>query len=306
MENTGFAIALAWPQTFCKKSGSWYDFFAKILSIRKGDYYQVGHSALLLVDKKGNCKYYDFGRYHAPFQHGRVRSAATDFELKVKTKAVIAKNKIINFEDILKEIDKNNSCHGDGDLFASYLEINFEKAENRIGKFLEKECHQYGPLIWDGTNCSRFVQAILLAGISSKRKLFWKIVLAPTISATPLHLVKSLPNKAKIVAKEKVKLKSLKAPKLVLPPEEKPHHAAKWFAGEGAGSWIHIEENENHYIVKRYSDKLILESVCKMKPLGNTCLNVEDSFDLKFPVHCKEVHLVQNEQHIILKNKSIL
>ena len=71
---TGFAIALAWPETYCKQAGSWYEFITAALGINRNNYYKAGHAALVLVDGiNKTCHYFDFGRYHSPFQHGRVK-----------------------------------------------------------------------------------------------------------------------------------------------------------------------------------------------------------------------------------------
>ena len=303
MEYSGFAVALAWPQTYCKKPGSWYDFLTTCMKFREGNYYQVGHSAIILIDEIGQCKYYDFGRYHAPYQHGRVRSAETDFELEVQTKAKIKEAKVLNFKQILEEISNNESCHGDGDLHASYIPINFEKAQKTILKFKEKSCHKYGPFVLNGTNCSRFVQSVLLAGNHLNKKQYLKILISPALTSTPLQLVKALPNKEIIISEKAVKKPISTKENILSEPETKPHPKAKWFAGEGAGSWIVIFEDENHFRVEKYSDQLKLESISKMQVADNKILNTEENFDLQFPVHCEEVHLIQENQHIILLNK---
>ena len=85
---TGIAIALAWPETWCKEAGSWYDRFMKIIGISKNGYYRVGHAAVVLVDtNSGRCHYFDFGRYHCPKGYGRIRDAETDHDLKIITQA---------------------------------------------------------------------------------------------------------------------------------------------------------------------------------------------------------------------------
>ena len=122
-KHTGFAIAIAWPETWCKQSGAWWDGLLNQLGISKNHYFKVGHAALVLVDSKtGNCFYFDFGRYHTPFKHGRVRSEKTDDGLKVITKAKISSDgkKIENFEEILTELQTNAECHGDGAIHASF------------------------------------------------------------------------------------------------------------------------------------------------------------------------------------------
>lgn len=130
-KQTGFAIAIAWPETWCKRSGAWYDGFINRLGISKHHYYKVGNAALVLVDSETNkCHYFDFGRYHTPFQHGRVRSGNTDDGLKMNTSPRISEdgNKIENFEELLTELQQNAECHGEGNIHASYGAINFKKA----------------------------------------------------------------------------------------------------------------------------------------------------------------------------------
>ena len=97
--NTGFVVALAWPANMCRQAGAWYDGLMNLLGISKNHYYRVGHAALVLVKSEtGECFYFDFGRYHSPFHHGRVRNATTDhllsftiaFVFKTKSWSVVA------------------------------------------------------------------------------------------------------------------------------------------------------------------------------------------------------------------------
>ena len=81
-ESNGIAIALAWPQTYCKEPGAWYDPVTRRLGISRNNYYRAGHAALVLIERDGEqCHYFDFGRYHAPYQHGRVRSAVSNHDM---------------------------------------------------------------------------------------------------------------------------------------------------------------------------------------------------------------------------------
>lgn len=157
---TGFALALAWPQTYCKQPGSWYDRISNFLGLSENHYYKVGHAALILIDSQNKkCYYFDFGRYHTPFRHGRVRSALTDHGLAIKTIPEISNNgkKIENFRDILTELQLNPECHGEGKLYASYCRINFQKAFTKVNKLQQKSPIPYGPFKYKGSNCSRFV-----------------------------------------------------------------------------------------------------------------------------------------------------
>ena len=189
----GFAIALAWPETRCKKSGAWYDVPMQWLGLCRNHYYKVGHAATVLVDPaNGACYYFDFGRYHAPFGCGRVRDQETDHDLKIFTKAAFDKDwNIENIDTILTELVQNPSCHGTGLLLASYCPINFKKAFAKAKKLQENSPWKYGPFVWNGTNCSRFVRTVILAGMP-KWNFSIKLGLPLTVSPTPLGNVRAL------------------------------------------------------------------------------------------------------------------
>ncbi|GAF03309.1 DUF6695 family protein [Saccharicrinis fermentans] len=89
----------------------------------------------------------DFGRYHSPSQYGRVRGSITDPDLKVLTVPEISidGNEILNFTEILKELQQNPSCHGDGKLHASYAPIYFEKAYEKALEMQAMSPMPYGP-----------------------------------------------------------------------------------------------------------------------------------------------------------------
>lgn len=191
--HTGIAIALAWPETLCKQAGAWYDGLMNTFGFSKNNYYKVGHAAVVLIEKEsGNCFYFDFGRYHAPFGHGRVRDIETDHDLEILTKAKFDENKnISNIEQILNELAQNEACHGLGTLHASFTNINFDKAYQNAKSMQEKSPWKYGPFIWSGTNCSRFVRTVILYG----EPLFvekLKLTIPYTISPLPIGNVKSL------------------------------------------------------------------------------------------------------------------
>ena len=161
----GIAIALAWPQTLCKQAGAWYDRVMYLLGINGRGYYKVGHAAVVLVESSsGTCHYYDFGRYHAPHGYGRVRSAKTDHDLHIKTKAAIHKNEIINLEEILFELYHNPSTHGAGTIYGAQIPVDFNRSHQLALELQDNDFIAYGPFISRGTNCSRFVNSILRAG----------------------------------------------------------------------------------------------------------------------------------------------
>jgi hypothetical protein len=186
-----FIIALAWPKTPCRQAGGWYDGIMRILKFNKNYFYMAGHAALVLVEHStGKCHYFDFGRYHSPFAHGRVRSADTDHELEVKTQAVIKGDKIVNFREILEELQANSSCHGKGPLYGSFNHVNFQKAWDKALTMQQNSPIVYGPFIRGGTNCSRFVSTVIRAGLPLSGKI--KLLLFVPATPTPMNNVKNL------------------------------------------------------------------------------------------------------------------
>ena len=212
MNSNGFAIAIAWPATLCKQAGSWYDRLLINTKFNKNGYYKVGHAAVVLVNPNTKeCFYYDFGRYHAPHGKGRVRSAFTDHDLTIKTKAILSENRdqIENLDFILEELLLNASCHGTGDLHASTTQINFLKATQYAQKLQDKDFIPYGPFVFNGTNCSRFVNNIIKTG-KPKLQTQIKLNLPPMLTPTPTWNIKALEHKKIIMAFSNLNLESEK------------------------------------------------------------------------------------------------
>ena len=160
-----FIIVLAWPEGLVTQAGAWYD---KLFA--SNGKYRVGHSALALVNATSNqIEYFDFGRYHTPIGYGRVRDKETDPDIKLKTIAVIRKNTIVNIEQILLEIKSLKATHGEGKMFASILyNISFKKSYAYAKSIQERGLFPYGPLVVEGTNCSRFVASVMRSANPSR------------------------------------------------------------------------------------------------------------------------------------------
>jgi len=260
----GFAIVLAWPQTYCKQTGSWYDVLLLKLGINKNHYYRVGHAAIVLIDAKTNeCHYFDFGRYHAPYQHGRARSAETDYDLKLKTKAVLSSNKdeLKNYVEILKELQSHAAFHGDGTLEASIGEVNFESAHKKAKQMQQRVFIPYGPFRYKGSNCSRFVSTVLNAGEISV-KAWFKLNFLISLTPTPMSNVNAFPNRYsqeklyQEIAYFPMKKLSLEQLESTILAPEKPERIptnAQWLSGEGCGSWFSVSHENKYLRVTRYS-----------------------------------------------------
>ena len=188
MQNKGAIIMLAWPDTPAIQVGSWYEPLMKIFGFNKNGYYKAGHSALVLVEPDtGRLHYFDFGRYHTPCKHGRVRDKFTDPNLSIKEVAKFNSNaEIINIERLLLALSKYESFHGKGNMYASInYNIDFDKAFRFAKKQQGKNAIPYGPFAYKGTNCSRFTSRVLRAG---SREFYRKIqtILSLSLTQTPL------------------------------------------------------------------------------------------------------------------------
>ena len=164
----GYIITLAWPEGMVAGSGAWYDKFAS-----NNGKYRVGHSALVLISSETKkCLYFDFGRYHTPLGLGRVRDVETDPELELQN-VKIKNDELLNIKNILLQLSKMKSTHGEGTMYASLIDnINFNSAFSYAKSIQSKGMLPYGPFTKKGTNCSRFVADILLAsGLSFIKKL---------------------------------------------------------------------------------------------------------------------------------------
>lgn len=183
--HNGFALVLAWPETRCKEAGAWYDGLMSALGFNKKGYYKVGHAAIVLIDyKSGSCRYFDFGRYHAPHGFGRVRDAFTDHDLKIHTQANFSSSReLLNRAQILDELWSNASCHGSGYILSGLTRVSIEKSMKGINKLRQNDFLPYGPFVRKGTNCSRFVATVLEhSGISflMRLRLFFQVSISPS------------------------------------------------------------------------------------------------------------------------------
>ncbi len=302
---TGFVIALAWPATLCKQPNSWYDMPLRWLGINKNWFYKAGHAALVLIDdKEMKCHYYDFGRYHSPFNFGRVRSATTDHDLLVKTIPRISEDgtRIENVRVILDELQHNKACHGDGKLYASYCRINFNLAWQKARLLQDSSPLPYGPFVRRGSNCSRFVNDVIMAGNPGWRKAFRLKFFVP-LTPTTLNNVNSLKNKTEIPALVQTTgadfSKNLSRDQLTTTLKAPPRHPAipenaQWLSGEGAGSWFHISFNEPNYLISRYNSEGKPECTGLFKIYADTVFYIDSSYHFIHLSHCNKINILQN------------
>lgn len=312
--NSAILIALAWPKTYCKQTGSWYDPLMRLLGINNWYYYRAGHAALIIVHiKEEKCEYFDFGRYHAPFHHGRVRDELTDPDLKIRIKPEFdeKRQRVTNLEKILQEMQKNSSYHGDGPLYAGQISGNYLKAY-AMAKSLQKRIFiPYGPFVFGGTNCSRFVSKVIRnAGIPFFN--WFKMLFLVPFTPTPMNNVNSLRDKIKV---EKTFSEYLFKPVTITghlngsalrtflrTTKSAPlKHAnipesAQWLSGEGAGSWFHIEPISQQYLMTRYSPDGLVECKDQFRNITQNDFNPESPYRIDYPSDCSRITLIQNGQ----------
>jgi hypothetical protein len=300
------AILLAWPQTWCKQPGSWYDNLMAYFGVNKNHYYAVGHAAVVLVEgKTGRCYYFDFGRYHAPYQFGRARGALTDPELEIRQTAKFDQNgEIVNLDYILEELSKKEACHGQGKLFASVCQIIFNKAYQKALEMQELSPLPYGPFTINGSNCSRFVNEVVKAG-QPKISIYLKLNFPKSITPTPLGNVKSA-GKVIIDGKDDFYL----PPKCNLLHQvlEAPQRyaaipiSAIWLAGEGAGSWYDIKPIGSFFHCRRFDEKGRIEFSSVFEMEGSGFIDFQHEFEFGYPSHFQKITIIQKNRIFSLKN----
>ncbi|MEX0986092.1 MAG: DUF6695 family protein [Bacteroidales bacterium] len=299
---TGFAIAIAWPQTYCKEPGAWYDPVTRWLGISRNNYYRAGHAALVLIEGNGDIwHYFDFGRYHAPFRHGRVRSGVTDHELRMMTVPKVSADgtTIHNFSDILTELQLNEGCHGEGRLYASYCHIDFQAAFQKALQLQNAGPLPYGPFIRNGSNCSRFVNTVIRAG-KPKWKFWLRLRYIVPLTPTPMNNVNSLEHKTILpVIRSTVPFKPLRSlnREELLSTMPQPGRGpgipenAQWLSGEGAGSWFFFNTDQGTLNVTRYSPDGKVECNGVFEGTGIGHITSGDQFTVDYPSDCNKVLL---------------
>jgi hypothetical protein len=309
---TGFAIALAWPQTFCKQPGSWYDPLALRLGLNRNHYYRVGHAAVVLVDaKKKKCHYFDFGRYHAPFQHGRVRSAETDHELLMRISPILSADRstLLNFPEILAELQANKACHGEGDIYASYSPVNFQSAYEKATHMQQTSPIPYGPFRIPGSNCSRFVNTVIRAG-KPAWKLRFRLKYQVWFTPTPMNNVNSLDHQMKLAVQFDYipfyPIRKLDHESLISTLQAPSKHPgipenAQWLSGEGAGSWFDFKFADSGLRVTRYSPDGIIECAGHFKISNGKGIRPDNSFRITYPSNCMVISLAGHNRFLQFK-----
>lgn len=307
-------IPLAWPDTLVTAAPGFYDRMFRLFGVNRQGVYKAGHAAMLLVDgQSGAIEYYDFGRYITPSGMGRVRSQATDPELKFPWTAQISRGRIVNLEEILNGYQQSSSLtHGQGQMFASVAnKVDGDGLRKWILSMQQEGGQPYGPFERKGTNCSRFVMdAILKHGQGRLRHLWGRFSLTPS----PLGNVKkgAFDNVAYVV--DDAQISTRKAFRMNLwimvigrlfhkiegQPDKaidvpKPTDSAVWLEGIGAGAWHELSQPDwlapELYRFRRWSNNgLDLDVICFA---GDSEFDFTQPFAIDFYSHAQKVRLRQ-------------
>ncbi len=266
-------IVLAFPDAYVSTVvNAWYNRMLEMSGISQFGKVCAGHAAMVLVNKNTGKLYYgDFGRYITAPGLGRCRMEKTDPEVVLDIKANFDKNgQLVNLVDILLYLEKYpEKTHGEGRMFATLSNhINFDLAYHFMDELNNKGGLPYGPFVYKGSNCSRFVADAIKASTTIKK--------IKTRFSNPLELTTSpLGNIAKgkmsdepvwlvyngvaslfkgNIFKEtrkcllgKSEIQTLKLPVSKVGTEVEPHRGkvpsqAQWLGGIGAGAWFTLDK----------------------------------------------------------------
>ncbi|TDD75227.1 DUF6695 family protein [Flavobacterium caseinilyticum] len=305
----GMAIAIAWPEFNGKQPGSWYDTPMRWIGHNKNFQYKVGHASLILVDAvSGHCSYFDCGRYHAPFQHGRIRDVATDSNLEIRTKANFADNKIANIKEILNEVQNNKTTYGAGPLYASYCAVNIDSSRSKIKQLQSKDAIPFGPFVLNGINCCRFVRNGILAGTPAlkyrfKLRYLWPLKPMPITNVDFLSGKITIPKNSVTNSTEKQQYHSTSYSKEnvknTLPAPTRPENIpqdSQWLSGEVAGSWFWLQPMNQGYLINRYSSEGSQECTGKFRVVNIGCFNSKRPYFFSHLSHCSKVTILQDDE----------
>lgn len=166
-------LVLAWPEVTARGEEGIMKFLRSI-GLVKNLNLLVGHAAMI-VAKDNSLNYYDFGRYISPRRMGRIRSGETDPGLLLKTiPQWSALGVLENTDEICRELEsKSDLTHGEGLLQMSILyAANADLVEAKAKQMQHNGLIGYHGLDPEQTNCARFVQTAILAGVGHEPRYY--------------------------------------------------------------------------------------------------------------------------------------
>ncbi|MBT8279539.1 MAG: hypothetical protein KJO41_11085 [Bacteroidia bacterium] len=322
MNNTGIIITLAFPETIVKVSDEWFISLIRYMGIGKKNYVRAGHAAIVLADTEGSqLEYYDFGRYIAPDNHGRVRSKETDHELEFPIRPIFQNNTLVNLNEILTFLATSPKfTHGQGKLIASVCdEIDYKKAKNYIIDLQNRDFVKYAVFKKNASNCARFVTDTLIAGTTNKKikkrlkrsKWFTPSTVGNVVLSNTKNRIYEISETGDIgefkstVTKENTKnfLDRLRVfqPDAVGTIHPKPlkeiSSHAQWIGGVGAGAWFELHDTAENYMYrfKRISPHGSID-VNGLYKIDDEEFHYDSEYEFIHYSNCQFFHIKQGEK----------
>jgi hypothetical protein len=334
-----YAIVLAWPDTTARGDHTWCQVLKK-MGVLKNQNFKVGHAAVLLVNRTdGRLHYFDFGRYVTPRGYGRARSVDTDPLLVFNTIADVHPGNLLmpigNIEDILIELESNKlSTHGNGPLYASIsTNIDFRLAYNCAMDFVRRGSMVYSAFMPGNSNCSRFVESVLITGLKPGTLQRRKLIVHETIVSSPISNVvnASCNGHVYIVEDQEVRMKPMKRSEsraffvdqtlsnfkqtaaVDLPSDERAGFTdeplrpdgvpsdAQWLGGIGEGAWFHIVGSPNGQKLTKFDLGGMPEFERWLAP---NQINWDTPYQIVYDTHALKVTLLQQNNRVIISLQS--
>lgn len=320
----GRLLVMAWPEAAAKTDGNWYDIIFKMMNNKSG-FHKVGHAAIVVMNMvSGEINYFDFGRYLITEGSGRARSIETDPDVAIKMKGKIRNGEVENIEEILKFLAFYEPLHGSGALWATFPEemVSVEETIEYVRRYQERGDIKYGPFIYKGSNCSRFICDVAENIFKNKKRvrhLNYPMSLTPTplgnifsssLGQSPIWKVsrdkiEKIPYKWHFPAIDMLQsLFTFKPPPapnaspegtLVAPPRvSNVPKMAQWLGGLGAGAWFDIKKDkEDWYLIQRFAPNGDIEFARKFC-CEQTDFDISKDYSFQYNTNARWCYIEQN------------
>lgn len=313
--NTGKIIPIAFPDTFVRYSDEFVlNYIFPFLGLGRKKHIKAGHTLLLLIENKtGHIKYYDFGRYITPKGKGRVRSGNTDAELQIPVQAIIEDEKIVNLHEILIWLEAHpKKTHGQGRMIASVCDdIDYDKAYKFLSGLQNQGSVPYMTFGNTGSNCSRLVADTFIHSLNNEAKVK-KLKKNSLFTPSPLgnikiastsqdiyHVLNGVvkPYTGNVLKENLTNYFDPKVPEHVSPKPVKLEERvgeAQLLSGVGSSAYFKIEQKGSLYEICRY-DEDVEQDFKGYFMVNDNSFNINAPYRFVHDSNCEYCHIKQNE-----------